>query len=88
MRALMLHMDVRMARSAWMRRSGLSAIRYPLSPSFLLALPCRQARLPAKPVCSSFPFLLLPELTPAFIVSGPIVFSGQRPEPSTQSPYH
>jgi CheY-like chemotaxis protein len=26
----MLHMDVRMARSAWMRQSGLSAIRYPL----------------------------------------------------------
>jgi hypothetical protein len=25
---LMLHMDVRMARGAWMRRSGLSAIRF------------------------------------------------------------
>jgi len=32
LRALMLHMDVQMARGAWMRRSGYppSAIRYPL----------------------------------------------------------
>ena len=33
-RALVLHMDVRMARNAWMRASGLSAIRHPLSASF------------------------------------------------------